>query len=187
MKNCLLVFIAGVHGTGKGHFCERLLRTVQWQYLSASSLLKWSEYTDDPLDKAVKSIPETQERLLKGLEKACVAGGRYLLDGHLTLLDEAGTVTRIDRKVFEHIDPKAIILKTEIAEVVQERLQQRDGKTYSLTLIEHMLREESNYSVELAEHLKVPHLEINPTNEVEMLSVVSNLAEQLARSGPGVR
>lgn len=121
-----------------------------------------------------------------GLEKACVAGGRYLLDGHLTLLDQARTVTRIDRTVFERIQPKAIILKAEFAEVVQERLQQRDGKTYSLTLIEHMLREESNYAVELAEHLKVPHFEINRTNEVEMLSVVSNLAEQLASSGPGV-
>ena len=184
MRDFLLIFLAGVHGTGKGHFCERLLRISSWQYLSASALLKWSEYAADPKNKEVMSIPDTQQRLLAGLEKACLPGGRYLLDGHLTLLDREGQVTRIDRQVFERIQPKAIILKTESAGVVQERLNARDGRTYSLALIERMLSEESIYAKELASHLKAPLFEINAMNEEEMLAVVGNLADQIERSGP---
>lgn len=181
MKDCLLVFLAGVHGTGKGHFCERLLRLSPWQHLSASALLKWSEYADDPENKEVRSIPDTQERLLAGLENACMLGGRYLLDGHLTLLNQEGVVTRIDRQIFEQIQPKAIILKTESARTVQARLHARDGRTYSLALVEHMLSEESAYSVEITSHLNIPHFVITPENEEEMLVIVANLAEQLSR------
>jgi len=181
MNNCQIIFLAGVHGTGKGHFCERLLRISPWQHLSASALLKWSEYAEAPEKKEVMSIPDTQERLLAGLEKACILGGRYLLDGHLTLLNREGVVTRIDSQVFERIKPKAIILKTESARTVQERLCARDGRVYSLALIKRMLSEESVYSAEIASHLNIPHFVITPENEGEMLVVVAHLAEQLSR------
>jgi len=179
MNDCLLVFLAGVHGTGKGYFGDRLVRVSSWQYLSASALLNWIDYADDPKDKAVLSIPDTQARLLVGLEQACTPGGRYLLDGHLTLLSSEGEVTRIDRMIFERIRPKAILLKTERAGVVQGRLQQRDGKVYSLALIERMLDEEFDYALELAQHFNVPHFEINSTNEEQMLTVIGDLAERL--------
>lgn len=170
-----LIFIGGVHGTGKGVFCEQLCRAVRWQYLSASELLKWTEYAEDPKNKAVRSIPETQERLLAGLARVCNPGERYLLDGHFTLLDASNNVSRVDQQVFEAIAPEAILVKTERAGLVQERLQERDGKTYPLSLIERMLTDEAIYSEELARHLNVPYLVITPGSEAECILTIAAL------------
>lgn len=170
-----LIFLGGVHGTGKGVFCEQLCRSSHWQYLSASKLLKWSEYADDPMNKAVRSIPETQRRLLTGLERECKPGGHYLLDGHFTLLDADRRVTRIDKAIFEAIAPEAILVKTEIPVVVQERLRQRDGRTYPLALIEQMLAEETAYSEELAHDLNIPYLVIAPGTEAECITNIASM------------
>lgn len=170
-----MIFLGGVHGTGKGVFCEQLCQASRWQYMSASELLKWSEYAVDLKNKAVRNIPETQMRLLAGIERACKPGESYLLDGHFTLLDADSNVTRVERTIFERIAPDAILIKTEQPVVVHERLQQRDGRTYPLSLIERMLAEESTYSEELARHLAVPHFLITPGNELDCMTAIANM------------
>lgn len=171
-----LIFLGGVHGTGKGVFCEQLCRATPWQYLSASELLKWTEYAEDPRNKAVRSIPETQERLLAGLERVCNPGERYVLDGHFTLLDASNNVSRVDQQIFESIAPEAILVKTERSALVKERLQLRDGKTYPLTLIERMLADEATYSEELSRQLNVPYLLITPGSEAECIMTISAMS-----------
>mgnify|MGYP001308216371 CR=1 FL=1 len=168
-----LIFLGGVHGTGKGVFCDQLCRSTPWEVLSASALIRWDEYAEDPKNKAVRSIPETQARLLAGLERECKPGGRYLLDGHFTLLDAENNVSRVDQAIFQAIAPEAILIKTENAEIVHERLQQRDGKIYPIALIEGMLAEEATYSEELARHLNLPYLVIAPGQEAECITAIS--------------
>jgi adenylate kinase len=168
-----LIFLGGVHGTGKGVFCDELGQSTPWEVLSASALIKWTEYAEDPKNLAVRSIPETQARLLAGLERECKPGGRYVLDGHFTLLDAGNNVSRVDSAIFEAIAPEAILIKTENAIIVHERLQQRDGRVYPLALIEHMLAEEATYSEELARHFNVPYLVIAPGREAECIAAIA--------------
>lgn len=162
-----------MHGTGKGVFCDQLRQTTPWKVLSASALIKWTEYAEDPKNKAVRSIPETQARLLAGLERECMPGGWYLLDGHFTLLDAGNNVSRVDQSIFQAIAPEAILIKTEHASVVHERLQHRDGKDYPVALIEHMLTEEATYAEELARHLNVPYFVIAPGREAECITAIA--------------
>ena len=154
-------------------FCDQLRQSIPWKVLSASALIKWTEYAEDPRNKAVRSIPETQARLLAGLERECKPGGRYVLDGHFTLLDADNNVSRVDQSIFQAIAPESILIKTEHASVVNERLQQRDGKVYPLALIEQMLLEEATYSEELARFLNVPYLVIAPGREAECIAAIA--------------
>jgi adenylate kinase len=176
MASHRLIFLGGAHGTGKSVFCEQLYRATRWQYISASELLKWSEYAEDPKAKAVRSIRETQERLLAGLGRACKPGEHYVLDGHFTLLDASNNLSRVDQQVFEAIAPEAIWVKTEKSTLVQERLQQRDGTIYPISVIERMLAEEATYSEELARQLNVPYLVITPGSEAECISTVASMS-----------
>lgn len=170
-----IVFIGGVHGTGKGVLCKRLCSALKWEHLIASELLKWKEYSDASANKKVKNIPETQTRFINGLNRACAEGGSFLLDGHYTLLDNEYKVTRIQLEIFEAINPMAMLLKTEQSEIVWKRLKKRDGHVYPKELINRMLNEEYKYSCELAKHFGIPHLEIASENDEEIISKIAQL------------
>ncbi|MCZ4409161.1 ATP-binding protein [Cryomorphaceae bacterium 1068] len=175
IKPFKLIFIGGVHGTGKGRFCNQLCSELKWEHLVASELLRWTEYSDDIANKKVKSISETQVRLMQGLNRKCVEGGSYLLDGHYTLLDNEYRVTRIDSKIFRAINPSVLLLKTEVLDTVWRRLKARDRRTYPISLIDRMLDEEYAYSLELAAVLGVPHIEIGSNNYREAISKIAQL------------
>lgn len=113
---------------------------------------------------------------MQGIERRCVKGGAYLLDGHYTLLDNEYQVTRIEVEVFAAINPSALLLKTECLEIVWDRLKARDERTYPKEIIDQMLIEEYEYSQELAQHLGVPHIEINSRNYDEVISKIAQLS-----------
>lgn len=165
-----------MHGTGKGSFCGQLSSDSKWEHIVASELLEWTEYSEDHANKKVKSISDTQARLMQGIERRCAEGGSYILDGHYTLLNSAYQVTWIDAEVFEAINPSVLLLKTESLEIVWERLRARDGRTYPKEVIDQMLREEIIYSTELAEKLGVPHIAICPSNYDEVISKIAQLS-----------
>ena len=89
-----MIFVCGIHGVGKTHFCRKLAEKTGRMVFSASSLIK-RNVKDDFKEKQVDSIQDTQTVLLNELRKLTLQTPDYILDGHLCLLDNKNKIHRI--------------------------------------------------------------------------------------------
>ena len=154
MKNNI-AFIGGIHGVGKSTICRQICKELRMEYLSASNIIKWKDINEDALNKKVKSIPDTQDRLITGLTKVVQENRSYLLDGHYCLLSEENEIIQVPIDTFKLINPISLgIILGEIDEIVH-RLGLRDGKPYDRTLLKRMQESELSYARHLSKTLGV--------------------------------
>jgi len=158
MKN--IIFIGGIHGSGKGEVCKQIIEQSNLIHLIASEVLRWHELSPKK-EKIVQNIIETQKRLTTNLESIIIPENQYLLDGHYCLLNQNGIPEKVPFSLFEHISPSKLILVIADSEVVKERLKKRDSKEYAKELITKFQELETAYSKELAIQLNIPLLIIN--------------------------
>lgn len=137
-----IIFIGGVHGVGKGTICQKIKEKLDFTHLSASEVLKWDDFKNEKGDKRVENVSTTQQRLIENLKNIVNPKKKYLLDGHFCLLKKDNSIERVPLKVFQQINPLAVIIVKEKSEVIRERLQKRDGRTYNISQIEMMQKEE---------------------------------------------
>lgn len=149
------MFIGGIHGVGKSSICYDICRDLNIQYLSASELLKWNEINEDPKNKKVASIPDTQTRLILGLQKAVKKNDYYLLDGHYCLLNSKNKIIRVPLDTFKQINPIRLILILDEVSEIKRRLEARDNRLYDLDLLALLQNEELAYAKELSQALWV--------------------------------
>lgn len=155
MNNRKIIFVGGIHAVGKGTVCKKLSKKFNFTHLSASQVLKWEEISD--LDnKKVQDFSTTQERLLTNLNKIIKPSKRYLLDGHFTLLNSFGKPERIDESTFIEIQPELIILVICEPKIIFERLKERDGKIYNLSVLEKMQELEVEHAKYISNILDIP-------------------------------
>lgn len=74
------------------------------------------------------------------------------------------SIERVPLKVFQQINPLAVIIVKEKSEVIRERLQKRDGRTYNISQIETMQKEEIESAKDLCTHLKIQLFESSTEN-----------------------
>lgn len=150
-----ITFIGGIHGVGKSTICQNICRELNLEYLSASEILKWKEINEDSYNKRVKNIPDTQFRLILGLQNTIQNGRHYLLDGHYCLLNSNNEIKYIPLETFEEINPISLnIILGDISEI-KHRLETRDRKLYEYNLLEHLQNEELTYAKHLSKTLGI--------------------------------
>lgn len=171
MKN--IIFIGGIHGSGKGTICEILKSKVELIHLTASEVLKWNELSLQE-DKLVNDIAETQNRLISNLNKIIDKNKTYLLDGHYCLLTKDGKPEKISLQTFKDICPKKMILVITNPITIKKRLENRDAKTYDISLIENFQNLEINFAKEISEVLQIP-LHIINSEEFEIENLITFL------------
>ena len=115
-----LAFIGGIHGVGKGTICKEICSQTDLIHITASEVLKWNEISDLK-NKNVEDIEDTQDRLVKGLERVVEKGKRYLLDGHFCLFNSKGEVERVPMATFKKISPSILLVVTAPTKLVKER------------------------------------------------------------------
>ena len=158
-----LAFIGGSHGVGKGTTCKEICSQTDLIHITASEVLKWNEISDLN-NKNVEDIGDTQDRLVKGLERVVEKGKRYLLDGHFCLFNSKGEVERVPMATFKKISPSMLLVVTVQTKLVKERLEKKDKKLYDLALLEQMQSNEVKYAKEIASELSVPYFKISDGN-----------------------
>lgn len=150
-----MILVSGIHGVGKTSLLESLSQKVVIKKYSASNLIK--KYTEKlTKDLYVHEIKKNQLILIDALRGVGKNNSRYLLDGHLCLLNDDKEVERIAEKVFSEIGVNKIILIIDNVESIQVRLTEREKKYYPFDLLDKMQSEEICYSKELAMSLKLP-------------------------------
>lgn len=169
-----IAFIGGIHGVGKSTICRQLCSELNLEYLSASELLKWKDINEDAKNKKVKDIPETQNRLIVGLNNKIQKGKNYLLDGHYCLLNSNNEVVRVPFGTFEKINPFSLnLILVDISEI-KKRLETRDNKPYDYAPLERLQSEELTYTKQLSKKLGIT-LNLGTQNDYsELLHLLRN-------------
>ncbi len=171
-KNRNIIFIGGIHGVGKGTICKKISVSKKITHLSASDVLKWDEISKKE-NKLVNNLDTTQIRLIKGLDALIQNTDTYLLDGHYCLLNSKNKPEKISEKTFEIIDPKVMTIVIEDTEIIYERLKQRDGTLYSLSLLNEMQEIEIEYAKFLSSKYNKPYVEIHKGDFIKLNEYLS--------------
>jgi adenylate kinase len=163
-----IIFIGGIHGVGKGTACAKIQQSLFVEHLSASDILKWSEVSPDRSNKLVKDISDTQDRLIKGLQKTVDPNKKYILDGHFCLFDSNGKVNPVPLDTFLEISPILVSVITCDPVIIAKRLKDRDGRKYNISTIVEMQNTEIEHAQLIADRLKVSFIELS--NDISILT-----------------
>lgn len=173
-----ILFAGGIHGVGKSTLCREIAAQFSLNYLSASEVLRWKDLNTDEKNKKVVDIPDTQSRLLRGLEAIVKPGQRYVLDGHFCLFNKEGEVTSVPMETFERIKPFALILVTGDPAQISSALARRDDKSYDAEVLEEMQNHEMSHAQQVAAHLNVALIHFDKTT-TQLPDLYSQLHESL--------
>lgn len=171
MKN--IIFIGGIHGVGKGTLCNIVCNELNFRHLSASDVLKWDEISEKE-NKLVKDFTLTQNRLITNLERIVNDTERYVLDGHYCLLNYNQEPERIDFNTFNLLNPFAFAVVIDDVQEIKRRLENRDKKDYDFELLLKFQELELEYSKELSNKLKKPHLVLRKGENQKLKTFLHN-------------
>jgi adenylate kinase len=161
-----VLFVAGIHGVGKGYLVNELLGIFSCQSFSASSLIKEEKKAEVDLGKVVVDPRENQDYLLIALNK--LEGGRDIfLDGHFCLFSE-NEIYEVPLATFEGMNLKAIVLVIEEPEVIFSRLNQRDGNSKSILELNALQEAEINRAEFIAGELGAPMITVKSGDTLEV-------------------
>ncbi|WP_136194001.1 ATP-binding protein [Actinomyces procaprae] len=150
-----MIFIGGVHGVGKSHFCKRVKEVTGIEVYSASTLIASKKHAGFKGDKLISGIDDNQQYLLQAVSELRVSIRNFILDGHFCLLNDFGEVIRVSHDTFTTLRPDVIMLLTEKPEVIAARRMDRDGIEVSAHEIDAFQQEERAYAEEVADDLGV--------------------------------
>jgi adenylate kinase len=158
-----IVFVGGVHGVGKSTHCQYISERTGLQWFMASALIKAEMQSAIAVGSKVVVDPiGNQELLLRGVRNCMSPGqGRALLDGHFTLLNAGGETVAIDIDVFVRLGLERIIVIRDEAAAICDRLRERDGQDWSISIISVHQDAEINQAHAVATKLRIPVLLID--------------------------
>lgn len=177
----MVVFVTGVHGTGKTYLCERYIENnLKVFHESASALIKKAKNGANwSVEKRVENADENQIALTQEVKKITSAGHKLILDGHTVLLDKLGGFIRISPAVFSELEVEAIILIEATVETISCRLNERDS-TKDIADIKRFISVEREQAQFIARELGIPlRIMIEPTVEAFSEVVDKNLQEEV--------
>jgi adenylate kinase len=151
-----LIFISGIHGVGKSFFTEKVKERCEIATYTASTLIAEFKKCVFDSNKKVDNIFDNQQILLEALKEKSTTDKEFLLDGHFCLLDKSDKISRIEFNTYVDLEPKAIVLLTEHAEIIAERRKVRDGIIMDIEATAMFQKEEELYAIEVAKELKIP-------------------------------
>ena len=155
-----IIFVGGIHGTGKTTLCRRLALVLSASHVTAGTLIRETANskttTTGIRSKAVPDVNANQELLLRGL--ALYRGhtsGPILLDGHFSLMEPGGTIVDIPQTVYVAIAPIALVLVEVDPLVVHSRLTGRDGTAPPLETIASLCQHERAHAELVSKALNI--------------------------------
>lgn len=157
-----VIFVAGVHAVGKTTLCKRAEQELGIAHYTASGLIRAEKASAIPeRGKAVDNVTDAQRLLIQGVERVkSLHDGRFLLDGHFSLLTSDGRIEPIEVEVFRALGVGRAILIHDAPEAIAQRWQVRDGQANSLDTIKTHQEAELKNARHVAQSMAIPLVEI---------------------------
>jgi adenylate kinase len=152
-----IIFLAGVHGVGKGYVAEYLSSALSMHVFSASSLIKQQKNAPVDHQKKVIDADKNQDHLIEALNMLSIKDEAIILDGHFCLSSTTGIID-IPMLTFQSMTLKAVVLLTAEPELIHQRLLARDGSAMTADEIYNLQNREIDYAKKVSNSLDVPLL-----------------------------
>ncbi|MEZ3415910.1 AAA family ATPase [Pantoea dispersa] len=151
----MLIFIAGIHGVGKGYLCERYILNNDFLHKSASQLIRENGNITLSSDKLTTDIERNQAILISALDKMRENDENLLLDGHFSLIGENGSVNLLPCEIFKLMKIDAVILIENDKDLIEKRILDRDGSKPLYDIMNFMTSERNN-AISICNKLEIP-------------------------------
>lgn len=150
-----VVFLAGIHGVGKGRFAEYLCTEIEADVYSASVLIKNEKRRRVDVSKFVLDPDENQDFLVAAFSRMKLTSKVVVLDGHFVLLMADGYF-HIPLNTYREIGINLIIVKSLDVDTIYQRLMNRDGASPEKEVLEEMQEQEKARALSVAKALSIP-------------------------------
>src|SRR4051794_30012125 len=118
-----VIFLAGVHGVGKGYLGMPVAKALGICHFTASQLIREEKgQATWGTDKKVADLDDNQLALIRAVAQKRITDGDILLDGHFMLRNSEGTLTPLEQSVFAQLKLSGVILLTEDTNIIVGRL-----------------------------------------------------------------
>lgn len=162
-----VIFLAGVHGVGKGFLGTPVAKALEISHFTASQLIReekglatWGR------DKKTSELDDNQLALIRAVSQKRLIHPSILLDGHFVLRNEQGILTPLETMVFRELHLTGVILLTEESNIIASRLAMRDKGETDLSTISELAEAESARARAVCHELGLPLTVIHsPTEE----------------------
>lgn len=171
-----VIFLAGVHGVGKGYLGAPVAAALGIVHCTASQLIRDEKgRTTWGGAKLVTEVEDNQLALIQAVNLRRDSGSTVLLDGHFVLRSATGGIVRLATNVFYRLRLSGVILLCDDAEVIADRLVGRDGISTSPKSIAELAAEETAHAHVVCCALRIPLTVIESPSEALLMDAVTRL------------
>lgn len=173
-----VIFLAGVHGVGKGFLGTPVANALGISHLTASQLIREEKGRATwGTDKKTSDLDDNQLALIRAVSQRRLTHNSILLDGHFVLRNAQGTLTLLEAKVFEELRLTGVILLTEESHVIASRLAMRDKGETDVGAISELAEAESAHARKVCRELGLPFTVIHTPTEMSLTNAVRGLLD----------
>ena len=171
----MLVFIGGVHGSGKTTVGTKAALRLGADFKSCSQIIRAERQTQTVPTPGIADVELNQRALIAGLKRLMSSSVTVLLDGHFSLKTQNDGIQPISLAVFESMLPDVLFLVETSPSSISFRLANRDGVVIPETaIIEHQVQER-RYAGLVSQHIGRPLIVLNGDDENAQLAIVNAL------------
>lgn len=171
-----VIFLAGVHGVGKGFLGTPVANALGISHFTASQLIReekgkatWGK------DKKTFDLDDNQLALIRAIAQRRLTHPSILLDGHFVLRDAQGVLTPLATSVFKELHLTGVILLTEAESVIASRLALRDKGTPDVQAISELAAAEWTHAQAVCTELELTLVKIHAPTLARLNEVVTKL------------
>ena len=171
-----VIFLAGVHGVGKGFLGEPVASSMGLAHLTASQLIREEKgQATWGIDKKASDLDDNQLALIRAIGQRRLTHPSILLDGHFVLRDTQGVLTPLATSVFKELHLTGVILLTEAERVIAGRLALRDKGTPDVQVISELATAELIHAQAVCTELELPFTQIHAPTLASLTDAVKKL------------
>lgn len=174
-----VIFLTGVHGVGKGFLGTPVAMSLGMDHCTASQLIREEKgHATWGVHKRVAEIDDNQLALVRAVSRHREAGQDILLDGHFVLRDTFGQFVKLGKDIFANLQLSGVILLTESAQVIAERLAGRDGVEKNPVLVAELAAEVHAHVNTVCDELNIPIIVLHSANTIILTKTIAEMLQK---------
>lgn len=173
-----VIFLAGVHGVGKGFLGAPVANSIGITHFTASQLIREEKgQATWGTNKKTSDLDDNQLALIRAVDQRRLTHPCILLDGHFVLRNAQGVLTPLATAVFKELHLTGVILLTEESNIIVSRLAMRDKGTPDIQAISELTDAESAHAQAACNELGLPLVVTHAPTLASLTDVVKKMLE----------